>query len=372
MKSTQSDLARSHLLPVFALVFSALLAGGCGEAPQPPEQAPARPVKMMTVGVRPAGITLEYPGEIAATRSVNMGFEVAGKIIDLPIEDGLRMQQGDLLARLDPSDYEAARDAAQATLRATRSAYRRAKNIFDEGAGSQAEVDKTLRDLKVAEQELKKAQKALDDTELRAPYDGVVGQRLADNYQNVQAKEPVLIYQDTSRLEMDVSVPERDFVRMQQGLTLEERTQAYQPEVAVSSIPGRTFPARIKSFTTTADPVTRTYTATFQFERPDDVNILPGMTARVILTPSAEVIDRLQAQDTVMVPLTAVGGDAQGDPYVWRIDPDSMAVSRVPVKLGAIRDARIEVTAGLEQGDRIAVSGVARLYEGARVRPLEK
>ena len=82
------------------------------------------------------------------------------------------MKKGDLLGRLDPRDYEAARDAAVANRRAMRSAYVRAKNIFDEGAGSQAEVDKTRRDIKVAEQDVKKAQKALDDTSLKAPYDG--------------------------------------------------------------------------------------------------------------------------------------------------------------------------------------------------------
>jgi RND family efflux transporter MFP subunit len=252
------------------------------------------------------------------------------------------------------------------------SAYQRAKNIFDQGAGSQAEVDKTLRDLRVAEQDLKKAQKALDDTELRAPYTGVVGQRIADNYQNVQAKEPVLIFQDSSSLEMDVSVPERDFVRMKSGLTLRERTELTRPEVAISSIPGRRFPAQAKSFTATADPVTRTYTATFRFDRPDDVNILPGMTARVILTPSAETIKNYTLAGAVMVPATAIASDETGKPYVWRVDPDSMKVSRVQVTLGDISNSGISVTGGLEPGDRIAVSGVSRLYEGAQVRPLQQ
>jgi RND family efflux transporter MFP subunit len=352
-------------------ILVVLLLPGCGEAPPPEEAPPVRPVKIMTVGDTSAGFTLEYPGEIAATRSVDLGFEVAGKIIELPIEDGLEMTEGALLGRLDPTDYEAARDAAQANLRAARSAYVRAKNIFAEGAGSQAEVDKTLRDYKVAEQELRKAQKALDDTDLKAPYDGVVGQRLADNYQNVQAKEPVLIYQDTSLLEMDVTVPERDFVRMQRGLSLEERTELGNPEVAISSIPGRAFPARIKSFTTTADPVTRTYKATFQFDKPGDVNILPGMTARVTLNPSAETMEKYSPQGGIKVPAAAVASDPQGDPYVWRIDPSTMKVSRVAVTLGEIGTSDITITSGLDMGDLIAITGVSQLHEDAQVRPLE-
>jgi len=369
MKHIHLDCFRKYQL---CIILPVMLLTGCGKAPEPVEESPARLVKLLTIGSHEAVMKLEYPGEIKAARSVNLGFEVAGKIIELPIEDGLAMEEGELLGRLDPSDYEADRDAAQANLRATRSAYVRAKNIFDEGAGSQAEVDGTRRDLMVAEQKMKQAQKALDDTELKAPYTGVVGKRIADNYQNVQAKEQVLIFQDTSSLEMDVAVPERDFIRMKRGLTLDERTEIARPEVAVSAIPGRSFPARLKSFTATADPVTRTYTATFQFDRPDGVNILPGMTARVILNPSAESIEKYMPSDGVMVPVAAVASDETGNPYVWRVDPASMKVSRAPVTLGEISNTNITVTGGLDQGDRIAVTGVARLFEGAQVRPLEQ
>ena len=369
MNSITTDYIRKCQL---YLLLPAILLAGCGKAPEPVEETPARLVKLLTIGSQVASMKLEYPGEIKAARSVNLGFEVAGKIIELPIEDGLAMQEGALLGRLDPSDYAADRDAAQADLRAARSAYVRARNIFDEGAGSQAEVDRTLRDLMVAEQKMKQAQKALDDTGLKAPYTGVVGQRIADSFQNVQAKEPVLIFQDTSSLEMDVSVPERDFVRMQRGLTLEERTEMLRPEVAVSAIPGRTFPARLKSFTATADPVTRTYTATFQFDRPDDVNILPGMTARVILKPSPETIAKYTPAEVSTVPLAAIGSDTSGKPYVWRVDPDSMKVARVDVTLGDIVGNDITLTGGIARGERIAITGVSRLYEGAKVRPLEE
>ena len=371
MKRIHTDCFSKYQLCI-CIILPVMLLAGCGKTPEPVEEQSARLVKLLTVGSKQADVKLEYPGEIKAARSVNLGFEVAGKIIELPIEDGLAMEEGELLGRLDPSDYEADKDAAQANLRATRSAYMRAKNIFDEGAGSQAEVDRTLRDLMVAEQKMKQAQKALDDTRLKAPYTGVVGQRLADNFQNVQAKEAVLIFQDSSSLEMDVSVPESDFIRMQRGLTLKERTEAWRPEVAVSAIPARRFPARLKSFTATADPITRTYTATFQFDRPDDVNILPGMTARVILRLSAETVEKYTPAGTVMVPVTAIASDEAGKPYVWRVDPDSMKVSHVPVTLGEISNSSITVTDGLDPGDQIATTGVARLFEGAQVRPLER
>ena len=353
-----------------AALLAASLLAACGGEPEVEAEPAARSVKMMTIGAESAKVTLEYPGAIMATRNVDLGFEVAGKIIELPIEDGLTVQEGDLLGRLDPTDYEAARDAALANRRAMRSAYVRAKNIFDEGAGSQAEVDKTRRDIKVAEQEVVKAQKALDDTALMAPYDGVVGERIADNFQNVRAKELILIFQDTSSLEMDVTVPERDFVRMEQGLTLEERTARAHPRVEISALPGRSFDARIKSFTATADPVTRTYKATLAFENPEDVNILPGMTARVILTMSPEMAAQNAILEGIRIPAVAVVSDDQGNAYVWRVDPDTMRVSKTPVMLGQMSGTDILVSSGLAKGDRIAISGAAHLQEGMKVRPL--
>ena len=356
-------------LPVILLAASLLAA--CGGEPEVEAEPPARSVKMMTIGDASVKVSWEYPGAIMATRNVDLGFEVSGKIIELPIEDGLKVSEGDLLGRLDPRDYEAARDAALANRRAMRSADVRAKAIFKEGAGSQAEVDKTQRDIKVAEQELNKAQKALDDTALMAPYDGVVGERIADNFQNVRAKQSILIFQDMSSLEMDVTVPERDFVHMEQGLTLEERTARAHPTVEVSSLPGRSFEAYIKSFTKTADPVTRTYKATFAFENPEDVNILPGMTARVILSPP-EMVAAYATSGGIRIPAIASASDEQGNAYVWRVDPDTMKVSRAPVVLGQMSGADVLVSSGLSKGDRIATSGVAHLQEGMKVRPLGK
>ena len=366
MKARQ---ARHIYIRFFMFAAASLMLQACGEAPEPEVKEVVRPIKMMTLGGGGGSATLEYPGTISATRSVELGFEVPGKIIELPITEGQEVAEGDLLAKLDPADYEAARDAAESNRRAQSAAYSRAKKIFDQGAGSQAEVDKTLRDIQVAKEDLKQAQKALDDTTLKAPFNGEIATKIADNFQNVQAKVPVLLLQDISGLEVDINVPEQDFALATPGLTHEERTARAKPEIVVSTFPDRRFPARFKSVSTTADPVTRTYALTFAFDNPADITVLPGMTAKVILHVREEKLAEVGAGG-FMVPVSAVAADEQGKAYAWRIDPDSMRVTRVAVELGPMAGDEVRVLSGLNDGDRIAIAGVHHLREGMQVRPL--
>jgi RND family efflux transporter MFP subunit len=351
-----------------AVMLTTFLLVACGDEAPPEKKEIVRPVKLMTIDAGGAGSTLEYPGEVSAARSVELGFEVAGKIVELPISDGMAVEKAAVLGRLDDADYVAARDAAEANRKATESAYERAKRIFDQGAGSQAEVDKTLRDIDVAKQSLKQAQKALNDAVLKAPFSGRVARKIADNFQNVQAKEPILLLEDISSLELDINVPEQDFARMKPGVSLAQRTELVKPEIQVSTISGRSFAAKMKSFETAADPTTRTYKATFAFKKPADVNVLPGMTAKVILHIPGNVMKDVGGG--FLIPAAAAIVDTDGSAYVWRFDQGSSQVSRATVTLGDMSGESVRVLSGLQGGDRIAISGAAHLQEGMKVRPL--
>ena len=363
-------LFKSPGLRLAAVMLTTFLLFACGETEQP-EKEIVRPVKLMTLGGDGAAATVEYPGEISAVRSVELGFEVPGKIVELPISDGLAVKKGALLGKLDDTDYVAARDGAEANRKAAQSAYTRAKNIFDQGAGSQAEVDSRLRDIDIAKQQLKQAQKAMNDTLLKAPFTGKVARKMSDNFQNVQAKQAILLLEDISSLELDVDVPEQDFARMKPGLTMAQRTARGKPEIQVSTIAGRGFAARLKSFKTSADPVTRTYEATFAFDNPSDVNLLPGMTAKVVLHLPRDAAEGSTAAG-MLIPASAAVVATDGNAYVWRYDADSSQVTRATVTLGDMSADSVRVLSGLESGDRIAVSGAAHLQEGMKVKPLAK
>jgi RND family efflux transporter MFP subunit len=347
------------------LALLALALASCGEPPAP-EASPVRPVKLLTLGQGEAG-TLEYPGQVRAAQRADMAFEVAGRIVEFPVKEGTRVKAGQVLARLDPRDYEAELAKARTNAAKGKADYDRYRSLYEKGVSPKAELERYQTFYDNTQATLRIAAKAVEDTVLRAPFDGVMAQKLVEDFANVQAKQPVLVLEDDSSLRIDVAVPERDFARMRPAASLEERSARVRPRVIVSGVPGREFPARISEFTTTADPVTRTYKATFAFERPRDVNVLPGMTARVrIDTGGAE------AGAPLLVPVQAVAEDSGGAPYVWTVDPASMKVSKTTVEIGALTGSWIEIRKGLSPGQTLATSGVHQLREGMTVRPFER
>jgi RND family efflux transporter MFP subunit len=341
-----------------------LAVAACDE--QVVEQEPViRPVKAHTIGKADAAARREYPGSIRAFQHADMAFEVGGRIEEFYVREGDDVVQGEVLARLDPRDYEADLKAAQANLRKAESDLRRSKNIYkeDPGAISTETIDTHRRAVDVSKANRAVSQKAVDDTKLRAPFSGRMARKLVEDFQNVKAKEAVLILQDTSTLEIEINVPERDVAGApidRERLTVQNRTK---PEVIVSALPDLKFAAWIKEFASAADPVTRTFSAKLNFKNPGDVNILPGMTARVQITVNPE--------RAWSVPVSAALADDSGKAFVWKVDAESMAVSRAPVELGDLFDDRVRITAGLDEGDLVAISGVNELRDGMVVRILE-
>jgi RND family efflux transporter MFP subunit len=362
-RSTGLGRGACQLALCFALGIAIL---ACGE--EPVEQAPvARPVKILELGAGTSAARLEYPGEISAAQHAEMAFEVPGKIIEFPVREGQQVEKGTLLARLDPRDFDAELGKAEANVAQARSDYERYKTLYEQGVEAQATLEAKQRRYEVTLADLETTRKAVEDTGLIAPFAGRVARKLVEDFQNVNAKEPVLILQDDSSLEIVVNVPERDLTAGRRAGTPEEASRRLAPSVSVTSIPDRSFPATAKEIATTADPVTRTFQATFAFANPADVNVLPGMTAKVTINrPGSSETSRGFA-----IPARATLADESGGATVWVVDPDSMTVRRTEVVLGEMSGDEVEVRSGLSSGDLIAISGVHQLREGTTVRRLE-
>jgi RND family efflux transporter MFP subunit len=357
----------TKLIPVALTGLALTILAGCEkEVEEAPEVV--RPVRMLTISTLRGGESLSYPGEILGVQNAELAFEVQGRVVDLPAEEGIEITEGQLLARLDAADFQANVDAALADYNNASTTFKRFEEVFAKGAISRQDYDNQKRTFEIAAANLATARKALADTELRAPFAGRIGRVYIDKFNNVQAKQSILLLQDLSQLDIIVNVPEQDWQRAKPGLTLAQQTERARPFVTLPTFPDRQFPARITEVAASADSVTRTFAARGRFDPPDDIVILPGMSATVTVNINME--DVVGLENAVQIPANAIIGGNDGGSYVWMVDGDTMTVSLAPVTPGQMSGSTITILDGLSSGNRIAVSGVQHLAEGMQVREL--
>ncbi len=354
---------------------------GCGKE-EIAEKKVVRPIKAMKVTDVVQFRQRQFPGTAKATQEIDLSFRVSGPLITLPVDIGDDVNIGDVIARIDPRDYEVRLRSAQgelneafAVVKRAEADYKRIKSIFetDPGAVSQVAVDNALqvRDSGRAKVDaltasVTTAKDQLSYSYLKAPFDGIVVNKYVENFQDVRAKQAVVRIIDDSHIEMIISIPES---------LISLVPQARNIEVIFDPFPDRKIPAEIKEIGKEASKTTRTYPVTLIMEQPDDINILPGMAGKATgEAPEDEESWKLREGSLGKpVPVSAIfSPDDIDKTYVWIIDENSKQVTKHEVTTGKLTDYGILVTDGLDTGDWIAIAGVHNLREGMEVRILEE
>lgn len=319
-----------------------------------------RPLKMFTVGDITSSKGQKYPAKIGAEQSVNIAFQVGGPLVELPVSRGDKVKKGQILAKIDPSDYINKRDSAKSSLKQTQVQLARVEKAAKLGAVSQTDLTNAKANYEKAQANYNIAEKAFQDTILYAPFDAVIANTFVSNFENVQAKQEILSLQDINSVEINVAFPEERILRSKQ------KPGEYRYTVFFDSLPEREFEVRVKEYSLEADPLTQTYLITFSMPSPNDVVILPGMTAMV---QEYKVMEQ-DNSDEFLVPFESVAVDDKGHYYVWLVKPDkdnTYIVHRQDVKAGEIVEENIFINQGLKKGVQIAAAGINTLSEGQKV-----
>ena len=355
------------------VIFSVLSAlallvalSGCGKKEEvAPQREIVRPVKAMVMGAAETKLSRQFPGTVRASDRVDLSFNVPGRLIELSVKQGDSVKKGDVIARLDARDFESNLKAAEARYTETKTNFERGQDMVKQGFISKVQFDQLRSNFEQAEADLAVKQKALNDTYLRAPFGGKVAKRFVQNFEDVNAKQPIISLQDTAMIEVVVNAPER-IIAGARGPADGSRATA----VAVfDSVPGQEFQLSIKEFATEADPQTQTFEYVLIMPQPKNANILPGMTATVIVTAKG-VTDE---EPSYLIPAVAVFANEAGVPQVWLVDPNDNTVHSREVQTDElVGSENIRITKGLKNGDMIAVAGVSVLREGMQVRPVDK
>ena len=331
-----------------------------------PTEALARPARVMEISYHLRGRSTVMAGTVVPRIEATFGFRVAGKIVERLVDVGATIQQGQVIARLDPADYRLAVDNARAALASAEADWQRAKADHERyqalrntaaymartmelrqsaAMTAQARVDQARSQLATAENNLAY-------TVLHADATGVVTAVVAEVGQVIAQGQGVVKVARTDELEILVGVPENRLAAMRQvpAATFE-----------LWSDKGKKYAARLRELSPSADPVTRTYPARFTvLERPAFIGL--GMTATL-------TFERADLDPVANVPLTAIFQRGT-QPAVWVVDRSSGEVSLRDVTIARWRDDTAAILSGVKEGELVATAGVHKLEPGQKVKPV--
>jgi len=291
-------------------------------------------------------------GTIEAGESIVVTSEIAGIVTEIPFEEGGRLERGDVIARLDDEQLRAEVNRARAVRDQSRATWQRVQSIVDQGAGAPQDLDDAVAAQKVAEANLELAETRLKKTRITAPFSGLVGKRTISPGAFLVAGQPITDLARIDELRVAFGVPERLLASIRKGNEVTVTTTAY---------PDHALPGVLTIIEPQLDPQTRTVGVVAKVSNPDEL-LRPGMSAtvKVILAERDEAL-------TVPAAAVFVEGDQS---YVYVIQPDSL-VTRTAVRLGTRLTDVVEVLEGLEDGQQVVRAGHQKLYEGAKVMPLD-
>ncbi|MEO8496963.1 MAG: efflux RND transporter periplasmic adaptor subunit [Planctomycetota bacterium] len=255
------------------------------------------------------------------------------------------------------SDFDISRARQQRSAAEVKSA-KEGLNIGMAGARPE-DIEAKRAEIRALEAAMAAAKNQMDYSTLTAPFDGEVAARYVENFQTVQAKQPIVKLLDVSKIEVTVQIPESLI-----GLV----PQVKQVDCRFDAFPGQDFIGKVTKIGREASQTTRTYPVTVEIDQPEGARILPGMAAMIRNHP---VEGEAEVADDLIVPPASVFTAADGpQSYVWVVDTGGNKVARRAVKTGALTAVGLKVVDGLKAGDVVVTSGVNTLREGQEVKLL--
>ncbi len=316
---------------------------------------------------------LEVVGTVRARTSAVVSARIPGTVNLLKVREGDRVRKGQLLIQLDAQENQASAAVATAGVVDARrgldealtrkklsdSTFERFSNLYNEQAVSRQEFDikQSERELAAqgvarAEARLKQAQEGARAaatlsgyTRIVAPISGVIASKQADLGATVFPAQPLLTIEDEGSYQLELSIPESMSAEIRPGTPVQVNLDALKAS----------FATKISQIVPSADPASRTFTAKINLSQK---NLKSGMFGRGTIALGS-------ATNSMMVPKRAVV-ERGAMTFVWIVDKDNIARMRL-VRVGKALGERVQVLSGLSDGERLAVSGVEKVAEGAKV-----
>ena len=317
---------------------------------------PPKPAKLMVTTPLKTARERRFYGRVTARQTVNLAFQVSGQIVSFSAVEGTFYKSGAILARLNKNPFEHALSQAKLILaQAERKVARNDRLLKTKSiALVEAEDAKTARDL--AKVRLQNAKEALSDAVLRAPFNGMVADRIVAKYTTVTRGQAVVRIHDLSELRVEISVPERLISSFSDPSKISFE--------AVLTPGGSKYPLQLREFIPETKSIGQSYIVTLAFA---------GTVPKVLPGASATVIAKLPTRGGagIRIPPTAVVILPNRGAAVMVFEPTGASTGRVALTLVKVQThdgSSIIVTKGLKPGQEIVVAGAHLLNDGQRVR----
>jgi multidrug efflux system membrane fusion protein len=358
------------LKKLFILSLAGMLLLACSSHDD--EQAQVRAIKTMVIEGGEGGQHRLISGVVESAQRAELSFEVSGRVESVSVKLGSQLQSGAELARLESKAYQLAVDASQAELTKAQAIlvdkkidYTSKSKLYEDGRYvAKNVVDAAYADYQAAEQNVEAAKaklslslRDLEHTVLRAPFSGEVASLQIEPAVNVAAGQIIMELAGEGGMEVALSLPEslRPVTQLDMPVSISFPTvkalkvPGVVSEIAARATEGNAFPVKIAF-----DPVQDVY---------------PGLTAEVSFSYVApgEIV-------VYLIPGVAIAPPQSDkeDGFVFRYDPQSSTVTKVPVKIRGIQGTQLEIVEGLKAGDIIAIAGVHFLNDGQKVKLMKQ
>jgi membrane fusion protein, multidrug efflux system len=335
---------------------------GCNDK-QEKQAEVVRPVKVVEIAKADTTRALDYSGSVRARTEMNLGFRVSGKITDRRVDIGERVKPGDVLARIDATDYalsvrrsEADLASAEKQVQTTDLAKKRAHQLFDNNVTAKSQVeqadlsyDQAVATRDSARSALQEAKNQVAYADLTTDMNGIVTAIDADVGQVVSSGTPVITVAVDGEKEVQIAVPEMDIAQFRPGKEVKARFWADKSLV---------LDGKVREVSGSADAQSRTFAV--RVSLPNDPRVLLGMTATIEATAENN-------NPSVSIPLSALA-EKDGRKIVWVVDGTAATVHARTIKLADFSDDGVRVADGLKAGDLVVTAGTQFMTEDMKVK----
>jgi len=349
-------------LPVAGLIVAALGLASCSQEKAEVKDI-IRPVKVVEIAQAHDTRTLSYSGSVRARTESALGFRINGKITERLVDVGQHVAPGDVLARIDPADYElsvnsakAALDAAERQVETVDLARKRAEQLYAKNVAPKSQLEQATLTYNQAVAARDSASSALAQaknqvlyTDLKADRNGIVTSVSADVGQVVGSGTPVVTVAVDGEKEVLIAVPEMEIAEFKPGKDV---------KAGFWSDDALTLDGKVREVAGSADPQSRTFAV--RVALPNDPRVLLGMTANIEASAANE-------RQLVSIPLSALAQkDSQS--IVWTVDRGADTVHARPVKVAEFAADGVRVADGLKPGDVVVAAGTQFMTENLKVK----